>query len=87
MTVSLCCAVPKNAVALREMGLILFSAGNYELSRRFFVRALQNDAADKASMGYLGCALSRLNRFDEARSFLTRAGPGSWSACLPSGPL
>ncbi len=78
---------PKNATALREMGLILFSAGNYELSRRFFVRALQNNATDKASMGYLGCALSRLNRFDEARSFLTRAGPGSWSACLPSGPL
>jgi tetratricopeptide (TPR) repeat protein len=78
---------PKNAIALREMGLILFSAGNYELSRRFFVRALQNDATDKASMGYLGCALSRLNRFDEARSFLSRAGPGTWSACLPNGPL
>lgn len=77
---------PKNAIALREMGLILFSAGNYELSRRFFVRALNENAADKASMGYLGCSLARLNRLDEAQKFITRAGPGSWSTCLPLGP-
>lgn len=74
---------PNNAIALREMGLILFSAGNYELARRFFVRALQNNPADNASQGYLGCALARLNRADEARSFLSRAGPGSWTSCLP----
>lgn len=78
---------PANAVALREMGLILFSAGNYELSRRFFIRALTNDPNDKASQGYLGCALARLNRFDEAQRFITRAGPGSWSSCLPNRPL
>ena len=77
---------PKNAVALREMGLILFSAGSYELSRRFFVRALEVNAEDKASMGYLGCALARLNRFEEAQRFITRAGPGSWSTCVPAGP-
>ena len=77
---------PANAVALREMGLILFSAGNYELARRFFVRALNVNPDDKASMGYLGCALSRLNRFDEATRFINRAGPGSWSTCLPAGP-
>ena len=77
---------PGNAVALREMGLILFSAGNYELARRFFVRALGINGEDRASMGYLGCALSRLNRFDEAQRFITRAGPGSWSTCLPAGP-
>jgi cytochrome c-type biogenesis protein CcmH/NrfG len=82
---------PANAVALREMGLILFSAGNYELSRRFFVRALNANPEDKASMGYLGCALSRLNRYDEAQKFIARAGPGSWSTCLtpvpPPGPM
>lgn len=78
---------PNNAIALREMGLILFSAGNYELSRRFFVRALNNNAEDKASQGYLGCALARLNRFDEAQRFISRAGPGSWSSCLPNRPL
>ncbi len=78
---------PANAVALREMGLILFSAGNYELSRRFFVRALTNNPNDKASQGYLGCALARLNRFEEAQRFISRAGPGSWSSCLPNRPL
>ena len=78
---------PGNAVALREMGLILFSAGNYELARRFFIRALQANPADNASQGYLGCALSRLNRLDEAQRFISRAGPGSWSSCLPNRPL
>ncbi len=75
---------PKNAVALREMGLVLFSAGNYELARRFFVRALNANPEDKASMGYLGCALARLNRFDEAQRFISRAGTGAWSSCLPA---
>ena len=74
---------PNNAIALREMGLILFSAGDYDLARKFFIRALQNNPADKASQGYLGCALARMNRFDEARGFLSRAGPGSWTSCLP----
>ncbi|MEO7368758.1 MAG: tetratricopeptide repeat protein [Gemmatimonadaceae bacterium] len=78
---------PGNAIALREMGLILFSAGNYELARRFFIRALEANPADNASQGYLGCALSRLNRLDEAQRFLSRAGPGSWSSCLPNRPL
>ncbi|MBA3341356.1 MAG: tetratricopeptide repeat protein [Gemmatimonadaceae bacterium] len=78
---------PTNAIALREMGLILFSAGNYEVARRFFVRAIQSNPADKASQGYLGCALARLNRVQEAQTFLSRAGPGSWSSCLPQRPL
>lgn len=78
---------PKNARALREMGLILFSTGNYEVSRRFFIRALESDPADNASQGYLGCALARLNRLDEAQRFISRAGPGAWSSCLPKRPL
>ena len=78
---------PKNAIALREMGLILFSAGNYEVARRFFIRALEANPADNASQGYLGCALARLNRVDEAQRFLSRAGPGAWSSCLPNRPL
>lgn len=78
---------PKNPVALREMGLILFSAGNYEVSSRFFIRAIEANPADKASQGYLGCAMARLNRLDEAQRFLARAGPGAWSSCLPNRPL
>lgn len=73
---------PKNAKALREMGLILFSTGDYELARRFFVRSVQIDPADNSSQGYLGCALARLNRVEEAQRFLTRAGPGVWSSCM-----
>ena len=69
------------------MGLILFSTGNYELARRFFIRALKANPADNASQGYLGCALARLNRLDEAQRFITRAGPGGWSSCLPNRPL
>lgn len=78
---------PGNAIALREMGLILFSAGNYELARRFFVRALNANPEDRASMGYLGCALARLNRVEEAQRFLSRAGSGAWSSCLATAPL
>ena len=73
---------PKNYKALREMGLVLFSAGDYELSRRFFVRAITANPADNASQGYLGCALSRLNRLDEAQKFLARAGTGVWNSCM-----
>src|SRR5256885_13676068 len=51
---------PDNAVALRELGLYLFSAGNYDLSRRFLVRAVQADTGDRMAMGYLGCAMIRL---------------------------
>jgi tetratricopeptide (TPR) repeat protein len=76
----------KNATALREMGLILFSTGDYELARRFFVRAIQVNPADNASQGYLGCALARLNRIEEAQRFLTRAGNGVWSTCLQQQP-
>jgi len=72
----------KNATGLREMGLILFSTGDYELARRFFVRAIQVNPADNASQGYLGCALARLNRMEEAQRFLSRAGNGVWSTCM-----
>lgn len=73
---------PKNAVALREMGLILFASKQYDLSRRFFVRAVQANSEDKAAQGYLGCAMMRLNRLDEGRKWISNAGSGPWTACL-----
>ena len=79
-------AEPSNAVALREMGANLLTQGNYELARRFYVRAVQADTADKTAMGYLGCTLMRLNRATEATNFLNRAGPGPWSNCTPAQP-
>jgi len=73
---------PRNGIALREMGLVLFSSKQYDLARRFFVRAVQANPQDRASQGYLGCALMRLNRAQEGSNFITKAGTGPWTACL-----
>jgi len=56
---------PKNAVALREMGLVLFASRQYDLARRFFIRAVTANPQDRAAQGYLGCAMMRLNRIPE----------------------
>ena len=76
---------PDNSVALRELGLYLFSAGNYDLSRRFLVRAVQADTGDRMAMGYLGCAMIRLGRPTEGQVWLNRAGQGDWSRCVMTG--
>jgi tetratricopeptide (TPR) repeat protein len=73
---------PKNAIALREMGLVLFSSRQYDLARRFFVRAVTANPADRAAQGYLGCALMRLSRIQEGTKFINNAGTGPWTACL-----
>jgi cytochrome c-type biogenesis protein CcmH/NrfG len=72
----------RNALALREMGLVLFSSKQYDLARRFLVRAVTVDPADRLSQGYLGCALMRLNRVTEGTNWIRKAGTGSWQACL-----
>lgn len=77
---------PENAVALRELGLYLLNVGNYDLARRFLVRALQADNTDKMAMGYLGCTMVRLGRPTEAQVWLNRAGPGDWSRCAAAPP-
>jgi tetratricopeptide (TPR) repeat protein len=73
---------PKNAIALREMGLVLFSSKQYDLARRFFVRAIQANPQDRAAQGYLGCALMRLGRAQEGTKFINNAGTGPWTSCL-----
>jgi tetratricopeptide (TPR) repeat protein len=73
---------PGNAIALREMGLVLFSSRQYDLARRFFIRAVQANPQDRAAQGYLGCALMRLNRVQEGTNFVTKAGNGPWTSCL-----
>ena len=73
---------PKNAIALREMGLVLFASKQYDLARRFFVRAVQANPQDRAAQGYLGCALMRLGRTQEGTNFINKAGTGSWQTCL-----
>jgi tetratricopeptide (TPR) repeat protein len=73
---------PKNTAALREMGLIVFAGRQYDLARRFFVRAVQSNPQDRASQGLLGCALMRLNRVPEGTKWINGAGTGAWTACL-----
>jgi tetratricopeptide (TPR) repeat protein len=73
---------PKNQSALREMGLVLFASKQYDLARRFFVRAVQANPQDRAAQGYLGCALMRLGRAQEGTNFINKAGNGSWQSCL-----
>ncbi len=73
---------PRNAIALREMGLVLFSSRQYDLARRFFIRSVQANPQDRAAQGYLGCSLMRLNRVQEGTNFITKAGNGPWTSCL-----
>ena len=77
---------PGNPIALREMGLYLLSAGNYDLSRRFLVRAVEADGSDRMAMGYLGCAMYRLGRPTEGQVWMNRAGTGDWSRCATVAP-
>jgi tetratricopeptide (TPR) repeat protein len=73
---------PKNQIALREMGLVLFASKQYDLARRFLVRAVQANPQDRSAQGYLGCALMRLGRAQEGTNFINKAGNGSWQSCL-----
>ena len=75
---------PTNAVALRELASVSFAQQNYDAARRFYIRALQADATDKLSQGYLGCSLVRMGRVTEGMNWIQRAGSGSWSACAPA---
>jgi cytochrome c-type biogenesis protein CcmH/NrfG len=73
---------PRDYNALREMGLVLFASRQYDLARRFFIRAVQANPQDRASQGYLGCALIRLGRVQEGTNFINKAGSGTWTNCL-----
>src|SRR3954467_11339859 len=73
---------PKNGIALREMGLVLFSSRQYDLARRFFVRAITANSEDRAAQGYLGCAMMRLGRVTEGTKWIRMGGTGPWQACL-----
>jgi tetratricopeptide (TPR) repeat protein len=81
---------PDNPLTHRELASALLADGEPELARRFYVRALTLDASDRLAQGFLGCALARLGRTDEAQRWLDRAGPGDWTVCassaLPSTP-
>lgn len=77
---------PTSALSNRELASVMLADGQPEIARRFYVRALQLDPTDRVAQGFLGCALFRLNRIDEARRWTDRAGPGDWSRCVTPTP-
>lgn len=77
---------PGSALAARELASLMLADGQPDVARRFYVRSLRMDPADRTAQGFLGCALARLQRLDEARRWLERAGPGDWQRCVPPGP-
>jgi hypothetical protein len=74
---------PNSGVALRELASVSFVQQNYDAARRFYLRAVQADTADRLSQGFLGCSLVRLGRIDEGMRWIGRAGAGAWSSCAP----
>jgi hypothetical protein len=75
---------PNNGVALRELASVSFVQQNYDAARRFYLRAVQADTADRLSQGFLGCSLVRLGRIEEGMRWINRAGAGAWSSCAPA---
>lgn len=91
---------PQNAIANRELGAFFLARGSrfvtqgrpdlatpdFEGARRAYVRAVQLDTTDLSAQGYLGCALVKLGRAQDAGAFFARAGQGAWSACASQQP-
>ncbi len=78
---------PRSAVATRELASLMLADGQPEIARRFYVRALEIDPTDRSAQGFLGCALARLQRYEEAQRWIHRAGPGEWQRCMPVTPM
>ena len=62
-----------NATLMRQAGGRAYEAGDYELARRFFARALAAQPDDPQARERLGCALLKLGRADSARVYLARS--------------
>ncbi|GAB1344489.1 tetratricopeptide repeat protein [Gemmatimonas sp.] len=77
---------PGSAIAARELASLMLADAQPEIARRFYVRALELDPTDRTAQGFLGCALFRLQRYDEARRWVERAGSGDWQSCVPPLP-
>ncbi len=78
---------PASSIAARELAAVMLADGQPEIARRFYVRAIELDPTDRSAQGFLGCALVRLQRLDEARRWTERAGPGDWQRCVPRAPM
>jgi tetratricopeptide (TPR) repeat protein len=74
--------LPRNGIALRELGAAFLDAGNPGEARRAFVSAVQGDPSDQVAMAGLACALHRLGRVDEAQRWRGRTTRTAFDACL-----
>lgn len=76
---------PQNAVAQRDMGILMYLMGRFDLANNFLTRSLERDGTDREALGYMGCVQARRGRQQLAQSFISRAGQGPWTACLTGG--
>ncbi|GJG85603.1 hypothetical protein tb265_07840 [Gemmatimonadetes bacterium T265] len=74
---------PDNALARREVGLLLLQTNHPDRAIEYLRTAVQADPTDRVAMGWLGCALIRVGNTSLAQSFFQRSGPGDWSTCRP----
>lgn len=77
---------PNNAVVHREIGAFHLARGRYDEARKRYIRAVELDPADRTAQGWLGCALARLGRPDQAQTWWSRAGAGDWTRCAAAAP-
>ena len=80
-------AGPQDHVALREMASYLLTVGNYDVARRFYIRAIQADTSDRDAKGWLGCSLAKIGNMPEASKWGGYAGAGPWTPCIQAGPI
>lgn len=73
-----------NSTAMRELASYFLTVGDYNQARVWFTHALEQNPQDKASQGWLGCALVKLGNPQLAMNFFNRAGQGPWSTCMPT---
>lgn len=76
-----------SGVARREVGMLMLQTGHPDRAIPYFSRALELDANDRASSGWMACALTRLGQGQTtlATSFYSRAGSGDWDRCRTQG--
>lgn len=73
-----------SAMAMRELASYFLTVGDYNQARVWFTHALEQNPQDRASQGWLGCALVKLGNLQLAMNFFNRAGQGPWSTCMPT---
>jgi serine/threonine protein kinase len=63
-----------DAAAMRDAGGKAYQSGDYELARRFFVRALVAAPGDARTQDQLGCTFLKLGQADSANVYLALSG-------------